>query len=121
MTTNSALVVEWGMPIEGRETKALEEFMNHVGWWTQLKTSGKIADFKIYGPLTGNMTKRAGFVIVEGTDKQIHDLHMSEDFRSRLNNVIIVGHNIGVTICETGDAMTTRMQRYGKSLKEKLG
>jgi hypothetical protein len=46
---------------------------------------------------------------------------MSEDFRTRLNHVIIVGHNVTVTLCETGDAMTSRMQRYGKSLKDKLG
>jgi len=121
MANDSALMIEWGMPIEGRETKALEEFMNHVQWWTQLKSSGKISDFRIYGPLVGNIEQRAGFIIIEGTDKQIHDLHTSEEFRSNLNKVIIVGHNINVTLLETGDAMTTRMQRYGKNLKERLG
>ncbi len=121
MSTNTALLIEWGMPIEGRETKALEEFMNHVAWWTELKTSGKIADFKIYGPLTGNHADRAGLVIVEGTQKQITDLHMGEEFRARLNHVMLVGHNIRVTLCETGEAMMPRMQRYGKAVKERLG
>ena len=121
MSNNSALMIEWGMPIEGRETKALEEFMTHVAWWTQLKEGGKISDFRIYGPLVGNIQERAGFIILEGTDKQIHELQASEEFRSNLNKVIIVGHNVTVTTLETGDAMTTRMQRYGKSLKERLG
>jgi hypothetical protein len=121
MSVNSALMVEWGMPIEGRETKALEEFMTHVQWWSQLKQSGKIADFRTYGPLTGHLNERSGFVILEGTEQQIHDLHMSEDFRVRLNHVIMIGHNIQVSVLETGEAMTTRMQRYGKSLKERLG
>lgn len=121
MSTNSALLIEWGMPIEGRETKALEEFMAHVAWWTELKSTGKVADFRIYGPLTGDLSDRAGLVILEGTQKQVSELHMSEEFRARLNHVSIVGHNIRVTVCETGEAMTPRMQRYGKSLKEVLG
>ncbi len=121
MSTNSALMIEWGMPIEGRETKALEEFMTHVAWWGELKRSGKIADFKVYGPLTGNLESRAGVVFLEGTSAQIHELHASEDFRTRLNHVCIVGHNVNVTLCETGDAMTSRMQRYGKSVKDVLG
>ena len=121
MSTNSALLIEWGMPIAGRETKALEEFMTHVAWWTELKTTGKVADFKAYGPLTGDLEARAGLVILEGTQKQITELHASEEFRTRLNHVMIVGHNIRVTLCETGDAMPSRMQRYGKSLKDRLG
>jgi hypothetical protein len=116
----SALMVEWGMPKDGRETKALEEFMTHVAWWNQLKASGKIADFRAYGPLTGEFN-RAGFVVLEGTEKQISELHNSEEFRTNLNRVFLVGNNITVTLLETGDAMTTRMQRYGKALKERLG
>jgi hypothetical protein len=120
MSTKSALMVEWGMPVEGREMKAMEEFTAHLEWWSSLKQKGQIADFKLYGPVTGNIHERAGFVIVEGTDEQIDKLRVSEDFRTRLNNVIIVGHNIEVTLLETGDAMMTRMQRYGKSLQSKL-
>ncbi len=118
--TTSALMVEWGMPKDGRETKALEEFMTHVAWWTQLKTSGKIADFRTYGPVTGDF-KRVGFVILEGTDKQIEELRTSEEFRMNLNRVYLVGNDITITVLETGDAMATRMQRYGKAVKERLG
>ncbi len=121
MSTNSALLIEWGMPKDGRETKALEEFMTHVAWWTELKTSGRIADFRTYGPLTGDFNGRAGFVILEGTQKQIAELHMSEEFRSRLNRVMLVGENIHATLLETGDAMMPRMQRYGRTLKDVLG
>jgi hypothetical protein len=118
MSTTSALMIEWGMPKDGRETKALEEFMTHVAWWNELKTKGKVADFRTYGPVTGNF-ERAGFVILEGTEAQIDQLRTSEDFRTRLNHVMLVGNHINVTLCETGDAMMSRMQRYGKSLKDK--
>ena len=116
----SALMIEWGMPKDGRETKALEEFMTHVAWWTQLKTSGKISDFRTYGPVTGDF-ERAGFVILEGSEKQIDELRHSEEFRVNLNRVFLVGNNLTVTLLETGDAMTTRLQRYGKAIKERLG
>ena len=121
MATNSALLIEWGTPIHGRETKALEEFTAHVQWWTELKGSGRIADFRIYGPLTGNVEDRAGFVILEGTSQQINELRASEEFRTNFDHVVLVGNNIRATLCETGDAMTTRMQRYGKSVKTVLG
>ena len=118
MSTTNALMIEWGIPRQGRETKALEEFMTHVAWWTELKQSGKIAEFRTFGHLTGNVDERAGFVLIEGSEKQIHDLQTSEDFRSRLNRVIIIAENVHITELETNDAMTARMQRYGKSLKD---
>jgi hypothetical protein len=117
MAATSALMVEWGMPIEGRETKALEEFAVHVGWWSELVAKGRVEAFRTYGDNTGDLNRRAGFVILEGTDKQIDELRHSEDFRMKLNHVILVGHNIRLTLLETGDAMMTRMQRYGKALK----
>ena len=121
MKTNSALLVEWGMPVHGRETKAIEEFMNHVAWWTQLKSSGKIADFHAFGEVTGNMARRSGFVILEGSEEQIRAVHASEDFRNHLNRASVCVDAINVSLLESGDAMTTRMQRYGKNLKEMLG
>lgn len=121
MATNSALLIEWGTPITGRETKALEEFMTHMAWWNEIKGSGRIAEFRVYGPLTGNIEDRAGFVILEGTSQQINELRASEDFRTRLDHVVLIGNNIRATICETGDAMTTRMQRYGKVVKTVVG
>jgi hypothetical protein len=114
-----ALMVEWGMPKDGRETKALEEFMNHMNWWNQLKTSGKISEIRTYGPVTGDFT-RVGFVLLEGTEKQVDELRHSDDFRDHLNRVFLVCNNITVTVVETGDAMTNRMQRYGKAVKERL-
>jgi hypothetical protein len=115
-----AMMIEWGMPKDGREMKALEEFMTHMNYWNQLKTSGKIADFRVYGPVTGD-TKRAGFILIEGTDKQIDELRHGEEFRANLNRVYLIGNDIKITLCETGDAMNSRMQRYGKAVKERLG
>jgi hypothetical protein len=121
MATNSAMMIEWGTPMAGREKKAIEEFAAHMQWWNELKGSGRVAEFRVYGPLTGNIEERAGFVILEGTSQQINELRASDDFRTRYDRVVLVGNNIQTTLCETGDAMMTRIQRYGKSVKDVLG
>jgi len=116
-----ALMIEWGMPIEGREFKALEIFNASMQWWEEQKTSGKIAAFQSYGTLTGNYADRSGFMMIEGTREQIEDLRHSEDFRMLLNRVVTVVHNTRTDLFEMGTEMQTRMQRYGKNVKEVMG
>jgi hypothetical protein len=118
MASNAALMIEWGMPRQGRERKALEEFFAHMQWWAEIKSKGEIADFRIYGDISGNIEQRAGFVVFEGTSQQIEKLRTSEAFRTRLNRVFLVGENLKLTLLEMGDDMSTRMQRYAAALKE---
>lgn len=114
----AALMVEWGMPTPGRETKALEEFFSHVQWWGELKAKGRIAEFRIYGTNTGAIGTSAGFVVVEGTDKQIGEFLASDDFRRSISRVSLITTNLSVRTLDTGDTMMKRMQIYGASLKE---
>jgi hypothetical protein len=116
--SNAALMIEWGMPRQGRERKALEEFFAHVQWWTEIKAKGEIADFHVYGDISGDIEQRAGFVVLEGTHDQIEKFRNSEAFRTRLNRVFLVGDNVKLTLLETGDDMSTRLQRYAAALKE---
>ncbi len=118
MASNAALMIEWGMPRQGREFRALEEFGAHMQHWTDIKAKGEIADFKVYGPNTGNMEIFAGFVLLEGTADQIDKYRQSEAFRTRIDRVTLIAQNINVTLLETGDAMTKRMQRFGTVVKE---
>lgn len=115
---NQALMIEWGMPIEGRESMALEVFSSHVQWWTELKTKDRIKEFRTYGMLTGDFSTRSGFVMVEGTIEQIDELRHSEEFRTRLNDVLNIVRNVHITTLETGELMMKRMMRYGESIKK---
>ncbi len=116
--SNCALMLEWGSLVDGREMKALEEFMNNVAWWGELKKAGKIADFKIYVTNTGAFGERAGLAILEGAEKQIAELHTSEEFRLRLARASMLVRNMRVNTFDTGDAIQARMQRTGKAIKE---
>jgi hypothetical protein len=118
---NAALLVEWGMPMPGRELMALEAFATHVGWWEELKTRGRVHGYHVYGLTTGQFGARSGFVVIDGTTEQIDALHHSEDFRANLDVVLTCVNDVAVGIAETGAGMTQRMERYGKTVKRTLG
>jgi hypothetical protein len=114
---NAALLIEWGMPRDGREMKAMEVFFSAMQKWDTWKGAGRISGFEVFGTLTGDYDTRSGFLIASGTTAQIAALQHSEDYRQEILKVVNIGRNVTVTACETGEAMTTRMQRYAGSLK----
>jgi len=118
MAIDNALIIEWGMPTPGRETKALEEFFSHVQWWSELKAKGTIADFRLYGTNTGQLGVGAGFVIVEGSADQITRFSQSDEFRRSISRVSLITQSLHVRTLDTGDAMMKRMQVYGTAVKE---
>jgi hypothetical protein len=115
------MMIRWGTPIAGRELKAVEVFMSHMQWWNELKSSGKIEEFKTFGTLTGNFGTNSGFVLIEGSQRQIGELMASEDYRVRLNTVIACVDQLECVMLESGDAMKSRMERYGKAVKQIVG
>jgi len=117
MANEAALMIQWGMPMHGRETRALEEFATHMQWWGELKAKGTIAEFRVYGFTTGDMSSRSGFVIVEGSIDQVNKLRSSEEFRSNINRVYLCVDHVQVDVVEHGNAMMTRMQSYGAAMK----
>jgi hypothetical protein len=118
MSYDAALMVEWGTPTPGREGRALEEFFSHAQWWTELKAKGTIGDFRMYGTNTGDMSSSAGFVLVEGSVKQIAEFVASDELRRSLSRVSLVTPHLQVRTLDTGDAMMKRMQIYGNAVKD---
>jgi hypothetical protein len=118
MAHDAALMVEWGSPTPGREGKALEEFFSHVQWWTELKAKGTIGDFRIYGTNSGAIGSHAGFIVVEGSVKQIADFAASDEFRRSLSRVSLITPHLQVRTLDAGDAMMKRMQIYGNAVKD---
>jgi hypothetical protein len=116
--TDSALIIEWGMPTPGRETKALEEFFSHVQWWTELKAKGTINEFRIYGASNGQIGVGAGFVILEGSVDQIQKFSASDEFRRSISRVSLITQSLHIRQLDTNDTMMKRMQTYGTAVKE---
>jgi hypothetical protein len=107
-----ALILQWGLPFPGREGKAVGLYRATWEWWLELKEAGRIAEVRIYGPLTGTISRRAGFMLVEGSHRQIEELRSSEDFRRTLSRFGTLVQDVHVELLETGDAMHDRIARY---------
>jgi hypothetical protein len=118
MADDAALMVEWGMPLAGREGRALEEFFAHVQWWGELQASGKIREFRVYNARGGDISRGAGFVLVEGTSKQIEAFSSSDEFRKSICKVSLITSYLNVRHFDVGDNVTKQMQIYGSALKE---
>ena len=44
MARDAAIVTRWGAPVRGREAKALEVFMEFLGFWSKLAAEGKCSE-----------------------------------------------------------------------------
>ena len=116
-----AIILEWGLPFDGRETKAYELFKVNHHWWEELKKGKKIESYHIYGMMTGDMTTRSNMVFIEGTDDQIDTIRNSEEWKNNLSGFLTLLRSVRVNVLETGERVERRMQRYGDTVKKMIG
>jgi hypothetical protein len=116
--SNRAIFIRWGMPLAGRERLAVEEFGSYLNWVTQLKKEGKIERFEVYGPTTGNLEAFTGFTIVEGKEDPIAELVASEEFRIRVNRLMLLAHGAHVDVCDVGEGVGARMKLYATAVTQ---
>jgi len=117
----SALIVQWGLPLAGREGKAVGLYRATWQWLLELKEADRIAEVRIYGPLTGPISRRTGFMLVEGSKGQIEELRSSEDFRRTVSRFVTLVQDVRVELLETGEAMHERIARYAGVADETVG
>lgn len=113
-----AVLIQWALPIPGRERMALEEFNSYLQWANKLKKDGKIERFEVYQLDAGSFQHLAGFTIMEGNDQQITNLAQSDEFRSRIERVMNMTQNVRLERCVVGSEAGQRMQRYAAVLQQ---
>ena len=118
MATTTAIYMAWGLPVPGRERPALEEFSSYVQWVTKLKADGKIARFEVYMPVYGLPQALTGFTVIEGSDQQIEAIVKSQEWRVRVDRVLMIAQNVRVDLCEVGEAVANRMKVYGSTFQQ---
>jgi hypothetical protein len=116
--SNRAIVIRWGMPLAGRERMAIEEFAYYMQWANQLKKEGTIDRFEVYGPRTGNLGAFTGFTVVEGKDRAIEELADSDEFRTRVNRLLLLVKDARVDVCDVAEGMATRMKLYAGAVSQ---
>jgi len=76
MARDAAVVVTWTQPIPGREAKALEVFMEALGWWGKQADDGRCSKPRTFFAGDG----AGGLLVVEGKSDALHELLESEDY-----------------------------------------
>lgn len=80
---NGAVVISWGPPVRGRETKALEVFGQALAHFDALAKNGRVHSHHEYIAVTGNTGKVGGFQIVDGEITELQKI-LTEDNTQRL-------------------------------------
>ncbi len=91
----SALMIGWGLPVRGREQKALQVFNEAIQFYTRLQQQGTIESFEAVAlePHGGDLQ---GFLLVRGDREKLNTLRSSEEFLRLNNRASLVVDSLGV-------------------------
>ena len=113
-----AIVITWGSPVRGRETKGLESFGKAVARFEQLAKEGRIHSHKEYISATGNSSRVAGFMIVEGNIDELWKIHNEEEQRRLLAEAQNITENFTIQFFRGGSdrAIQEEVTLYAETL-----
>ena len=114
---NGAMVISWGAPVPGRETKGLEVFGNAVLRFEEYLKSGRIRGHQEYFALTG---RDSGFMIVEGDTAELLAI-VGEDDIVKLNaQAAAIVQDFEVQVYGGGDdqAVQSMVGTYAAGMQE---
>ena len=110
-----ALFVGFGMPVRGREERAIAVFNEFVAMLGRMQGDGRIEgmDVTLLDPHGGDL---GGFFMVHGSDEQCSTLQMDEEFRRACIDAGLIVDNFGVVPAATGDMVMQEMGMYGEAV-----
>jgi hypothetical protein len=75
MSRDAALVSTWGASVRGREAKALEVFMEFLGYWSKQAAEGKCEEPEPFFAADGS----GGMAIIRGASDVLMDIATSDE------------------------------------------
>jgi hypothetical protein len=116
---NSAIVMQWGTAIPGRENVGLEVFLSAVQHYTDLKQRGEIEDFQTVLFEHGNVSRDGGMMILSGTRDQLQTVLDSQRYHELLTKALHIVSDVRVQFGVTGtETVQNRVQDLTKWRKE---
>lgn len=100
---NGAIIISWGDSVRGRETKGLEIFGKALAYYDELAKEGRIHGHREYLAMTGNVSERAGTMVVEGDLDELLRLQTEEQNQRLLTEASLITTNFNVQICQVAD------------------
>jgi hypothetical protein len=112
-----ALFVGFGVPVRGREARALEVFNEFVAMCGRMESDGRIEswDVALLDPHGGDL---GGFFMVHGSKAQCAALIDDEEFRRGVTDAGLIVENFGVVPASTGEELGAQMAMYGEAIQK---
>ncbi|MBK9001780.1 MAG: hypothetical protein IPM35_39155 [Myxococcales bacterium] len=107
---DASILTTWGAVFPGRETMGLSVFQGAIGFFQDQKSKGNIEEFKVGITEVGELSKQAGYMLVEGSVAQLRKLIDSEDYKRLLTRA---AHVVPVSVSHTvtGPAVMQAVER----------
>jgi hypothetical protein len=114
---HNALLIGWGLPVRGREQKAMEVFGNSIEYWTGLQAGGQIESFQVavLDPYGGDLS---GFALLRGSHEQLDQLRASPDFQKLATRALLFVEGLRVVNATADGAAHEQMALYQGLLSE---
>ncbi len=97
-----ALMIAWGNPVRGREAKSLETFSKALTYFEGLAKEGRIHGHREYFCLTGNSSRRAGFMLVDGEMEELQKIQIEDENLRLMSEASALVEGFEVTVCSGG-------------------
>ena len=106
-----ALFVGFGVPVRGREERAIAVFNEFVAMFGRMQSDGRIEalDVTLLDPHGGDL---GGFFLVRGSGEQCAALPNDEQFRRALSDALLIVDDLGVVQGVTGEALNEQRGRF---------
>ena len=112
-----ALFIGFGMPVRGREERALEVFNETVEMYGRMQSDGRIERFDatLLDPHGGDL---GGFFMIHGSEAQCAALPNDEEFRRSMIDAGLIVENLGVVPAVTGEGVGREMTMYADAVRK---
>lgn len=117
MATEAALVISWGSPVRGRESKSIEVFMESLQYWGQKAAEGRIQEPQAFAAEDGS----GGMVVLRGDLQALRELNDAAESRRLLARAQLIIENLHAQWYLTGDALQQDMSTFAQAISEILG
>jgi hypothetical protein len=112
-----ALFIGFGVPVRGREERAVEVFNEFVGMFGRMASDGRIESMEVtlLDPHGGDL---GGFFMVHGSEQQCGSLPYDEEFRREVNDATLIVENFGIVPATVGEGIGREMAMYGEAVQK---
>jgi hypothetical protein len=114
-----ALFVGFGVPVRGREERAIAVFNEFVAMLGRMQSDGRIEGMEVT-LLDAHGGDLGGFFMVHGSAEQCAALQNDEEFRRAVTDATLIVESFGVVPATTGEGIGREMAMYGEAVG-KLG